>query len=95
MVKRNYGLPRMMEAHLESKEPASFEVESKAEHEEVPKEEASVNTFRALKKRHGDRHLAIGRCGQPKKWTQGDGGSWKKLAATCRGMTHHAGMAWR
>jgi hypothetical protein len=29
-------------------------------HEEVPKEEASVKTLGALKKRHGDQHLAVG-----------------------------------
>jgi hypothetical protein len=34
-------------------------VESKEEHEEVPKEEAAVETSRALKKWHGDKHLAI------------------------------------
>jgi hypothetical protein len=35
------------------------EIESKAEHEKVPKEEAVVETFRALKKQHTDQHLAI------------------------------------
>jgi hypothetical protein len=37
----------VMEACLESKEPTSLE--SMVEHEEVPKEEATVETFRALK----------------------------------------------
>jgi hypothetical protein len=46
--------------------------------------------IRALKERYGDRHLAIERCRQLKKQTQGDDGSWKKLAAACRGMTHWA-----
>jgi hypothetical protein len=59
-------------------------------HEEVPKKEATVNPIRTLKKRHADRHLPIGRLGQPKKWTQDNGGSQKKLAATCRGTTHCA-----
>jgi hypothetical protein len=31
--------------------------------------------------------------GQPKKQTQGNGGSQKKMAATCRGTTHLAGVA--
>jgi hypothetical protein len=31
-----------------------------AEHREVPKEEAAVETFGALKKRYGDRYLATG-----------------------------------
>jgi hypothetical protein len=74
------------EACLESKEPTSLEIEFEVEHEEVPKEEATVGTFRALRKRHGDRHLAVGRCGKPKEWTQGDGGSWKTLATACRAM---------
>jgi hypothetical protein len=63
------------------------EKQSKAEHEEVPKEEATVKTVRALKKRHGDWHLDVRHHGQLKKWTQDNGGSRKKLTATCRGMT--------
>jgi hypothetical protein len=59
-------------------------------HEEVPKVESAVETVRALKKRHGDRHLVIRRRGQSKKRTQGNDGSWKKLAAACRGRTHRA-----
>jgi hypothetical protein len=35
--------------------------ETLVEHEEVPKEEAAMETVRAQKKRYGDRHLAIGR----------------------------------
>jgi hypothetical protein len=72
-----------------------LEVESIAVHEEFPKEEATVETFGALKKRHRDRHLAVRGCGQPKERTQGNGGSQKKLIATCRGITHHAIPAWR
>jgi hypothetical protein len=69
-------------------------MKSVAEHGEVPKEEAAVKTFRALKKRHGDQNVALGRCQKPKKQTQGNGGSQKKLVAACRGMTCHAGVAW-
>jgi hypothetical protein len=43
----------------------------------VPTEEAVVETIEAL----DGRHLAIRHRRQPKKWTQGDGGSWNKLAA--------------
>jgi hypothetical protein len=64
-----------MEACLKSKAPASVEIGSVSVHEEVPKEEATVKTFRALKKRYGDQHLAVGRRLQLKKWTQGKGGS--------------------
>jgi hypothetical protein len=49
-----------------------------------------MKTVRALKKQYGDRHLAVGRRRQLKKRTQGDGGSRKKLAAACRGMTCRA-----
>jgi hypothetical protein len=37
------------------------------EHREAPKEEAAVETFEALKKRHGDWNLAIGCCREPRK----------------------------
>jgi hypothetical protein len=57
-------------------------------HEEFPKEEAAVETFGALKQQYGDRHLAIRRSGQPKKWTQGNGGYWKKWAAAQGQLTH-------
>jgi hypothetical protein len=53
-----------------------------------------VKTVGTLKKQHGDWHLAIRCCGQPKKRTQGNDGSRKKLATACRRVTHHAGMIW-
>jgi hypothetical protein len=68
-------------------EPTSVETESVAVHEEVPTKEAEVKTVRALKKRYGDQHLAVGHCQQLKKWTQGNGGSQKKLAMARGGMT--------
>jgi hypothetical protein len=42
------------EACLGSKVPTSVKIESIVVHEKVPKEEAAVNTVRALKKRYGD-----------------------------------------
>jgi hypothetical protein len=78
------------EACLESKEPTSVEIESKLEHQEVPKEEALVETFGALKDWYVDQYLAVECCRQPKKRTQGNGGSQKKLATTHRQMTHRA-----
>jgi hypothetical protein len=66
------------------------EIESKGEYEEVPKEQAAVETFGALKKRHGDWHLAVRRHGQPKKRIHGDRGSRKKMAAACIRMTRRA-----
>jgi hypothetical protein len=55
------------EACLESKKPISLEIESIAVHGEVPKEEATVQTVRALNKQHGDWRLAIGHHQKPKK----------------------------
>lgn len=51
-----------MEACLDCKEPTLVKVESVVVHVEDPKEEAAVKTVRALKKQHGDQHLAIGSC---------------------------------
>jgi hypothetical protein len=65
-----------------------------AEHQDVPKEKATVETTRALEDQYGDQHLAIGWLRQPNKWTQGDGESWKKLAAVCRWMSWCAIPAW-
>jgi hypothetical protein len=59
------------------------EIEFKAEYEAVPREQVAVQTSGALKKRHGDWHLAVRRRGQPNKRTQGDGESRKKMAAAC------------
>jgi hypothetical protein len=70
-------------------ETSPEEKESVAVHEEIPKEEAIVERFGAWKQ-HRNRHLAIRRRGRLKKQIQGNGGSWKKLASTCRGMIHHA-----
>jgi hypothetical protein len=66
------------------------EMKSVMEHQGVPKEGAAVEMIGALKERYRDWHLSIGHRQQPKKRAQGDGGSWKKLAAACRQMTHHA-----
>jgi hypothetical protein len=41
-----------------------------AEHQEVPKVEAAVETIGALKDLYGDLHVAVRRRRQPKKWTQ-------------------------
>jgi hypothetical protein len=41
-------------ACLESREQTSVEIESVVVHEEVPKEEATEKTVRALKEQYGD-----------------------------------------
>jgi hypothetical protein len=65
-----------------------------AKHQDVPNEGATVETIRALQDQYGDWHLTVGRRRQLKKWTQADGRSWKKLAATHRWMTCHSIPAW-
>jgi hypothetical protein len=77
-------------AYLEKQEANQEEIKSVAVHEEVPKEQVAVKTVRAPKKRHGDRHIAVRRRDQPKKRTQGNGGSQKKLVSACTGMTRCA-----
>jgi hypothetical protein len=57
-------------------------------------EETEVETIRTLLDRYGVLHLAIGPHRQWKKRTQGDGGSWKKLADYCRRMTWRAIPSW-
>jgi hypothetical protein len=84
----------MLHACLEKMEANPGEQKSITVHEEVPKEKAAVETFRALMKRHGDQNVAIGCCRKSKIWTQGKGRFQKKLAATHRGMTCHAEVAW-
>jgi hypothetical protein len=80
------GYPEKMDANPE-------ETKSVASQEEAPKEDAAVETGRALNKRHKGRHLAVLRRGKAKERTQGSGGSRKKLATGSRRMTRRAGMA--
>jgi hypothetical protein len=68
-------------------------MQSIGEYQEVPKEDALVQPVGGLRKRHRGHNLAEEHHGQPKEWTQGNCGSWKKLAAASRNMTSHAGVA--
>jgi hypothetical protein len=52
--KETMACQEVAEACLGSKAPTSVEIESIVEREKVPKEEAAVNTVRALKKGYGD-----------------------------------------
>jgi hypothetical protein len=70
------------------------EMESESEHREVPQEMAAVRSLGTMKKRHWDPHLAAGHCGKPEELTQGDCGSWRKLAAACRKVPCHTRVAW-
>lgn len=56
------------------------EIQPELENQEVLKEE--VEMMGALESRYWDWRLAVGRYRRPNKWTQGDGGSRKKLPAT-------------
>jgi hypothetical protein len=60
---------------IKDKETKSEEIKFEAAHEEVPKEEAAVKISEALKKRHGDRHLAVGHREKPKERTQDKSGT--------------------
>jgi hypothetical protein len=65
-------------ACLECKASTSDGMEPGAQHQKVQKEHAAVKPGRALKKRHGGRHLRAGCRGKPKERTQtmvGTGGS--------------------
>jgi hypothetical protein len=89
--KETMACQEVTEACLESKEPTSLEKkECVVVHEEVPKEEATVKTVRALKERYGDGHLALGHCQHLKEQTHSNGGSSKKFAASHREMIRHA-----
>jgi hypothetical protein len=69
--------------------------EAVAVHQEVPNEEAEVETVGALEGRNGDWRLAAMRRGRQEKRTQGDGRSRQKLAATRGRLTRRAVPALR
>jgi hypothetical protein len=52
-----------------------------------PKQHAAVKTFGASMKKNGEKHLAVGRRGQPEVNTRGNCGSRKKLVAAGKKMT--------
>jgi hypothetical protein len=61
-------------AWREATEGNSEEIKSVTVHVNVPKEEATVETFGELKEQYGDQHQVVGRRGQLKKRIQGNGG---------------------
>jgi hypothetical protein len=69
------------------------EQKSVAVHEEIHKKEATVEISGTMKKGHRGRNLAAGHHGEPRERTRGNGGSGKKLAASCRGITCRVGGA--
>jgi hypothetical protein len=70
------------------------EMESKVEHQEVPKEEAVVKSSGAQKKRHRGWNLAAGCHGKSKELTRRDCGSRRKLAAACRKGSCRTRVTW-
>jgi hypothetical protein len=68
MTARTDSQLEKMNASLE-KMGVTEEIEPESTHQEVPKEEAAVETFGALKERYRDRHLAVGSRRKPKKQT--------------------------
>jgi hypothetical protein len=62
------------------------QVEVVAEDLEVRNEEAEMETVGTLEDGYGDRHVTAGRRRQPKKRTQGNGGSWR-VDPPCRPCT--------
>jgi hypothetical protein len=79
---------------LECEKPTSVHMESEAGHREVPKEGAVVKPVKERKKQQRGRKLTAGRGGEPKELSRGICGS-RKLAATCRKVSHRATVAWR
>jgi hypothetical protein len=85
----------VFEERLDKMDTTDFEAnreesEAVTVYQEVPNEEAAVETVGALEDGYRDQHLAVGRRRQPKKRTQGDGGSRQKLAAARGGLTCRA-----
>jgi hypothetical protein len=70
-------------------------MQSVAEHQVAPKEDAVVKPVEGRKKRHRDRKPAAGRRGEPKKMTRSDCGARRKLVAACRKVSSCETVAWR
>jgi hypothetical protein len=70
-------------------------MQSIEEHQEIPKEEATVMPVREPRKRHRVCNLAAERCQKRKERTWGKSGSRRKSATICRKVSRHAKVAWR
>jgi hypothetical protein len=69
-------------------------MQSIAEHQEVPKEEATLMPVGGLRKQCRDRNLTMGRRQKPKGRIQASCESQKRLIIAGRKMTRHARVAW-
>jgi hypothetical protein len=70
-------------------------MQSKEKHQEIPKEETAVMPVGEPRKRRRVCNLAAERRQKRKERTQGNCGSRRKSAATCRKVSHCAKVAWR
>jgi hypothetical protein len=66
-----------------------------AENQLAPKEHATVENGKVLKKWHRGKKPAAERRGEPKEMTRGDCGARKKLAAACRRVCSCATVTWQ
>jgi hypothetical protein len=82
------------EADIEKIESDSGRMQSVAEHQEVPREDAAVIPVGGLRKQRRGRKQAAGRREEPKERNRGICGSREKLAATCRKVSRRATVAW-
>jgi hypothetical protein len=92
---RNGGAVDVFEERLYKMDTTDLEAnrensEAVTMHQEVPNEEAEVETVGALEDRYRDQNLDIGRRRQPKKRTRGDGGCRQKLVAARGQLTRRA-----
>jgi hypothetical protein len=83
-----------MEDRLEEKEPASLDRKPEvAQQREVPIEDAVLKPVKGWKRRHRGKKQIAERCKEPEELTRGFCGSRRKLAASCRKVTHRATVA--
>jgi hypothetical protein len=78
---------KVTEAVTQKIQPDPRMMQSIAEHQEVPKEEATVMPVRGLRKRHMDWNLAAGHCQKPKGRILASCKSRRRLTIASRKMT--------
>jgi hypothetical protein len=83
-----------MEAYTEKIQPDPRMMQSVTEHQEVPKEEATLILVGGLRKGRGDWNLAVVCCQKPKGRIQASYESRKRLTIAGRRMTRCAEVAW-
>jgi hypothetical protein len=75
-------------------EPNPGMMQSKEEHQEIPKEEAAVMLVGELRKQCRDCSLAVERCQKRKEGTRGNSGTRRKLVTTCRKVSCRVKVVW-